>query len=218
VVRILLGLVTIACLGNHAWAAPSLRVVDGDTLELSGVVYRLHGIDAPEAGQRCNRPDGKSWACGKAAISVLEELVLGQDVRCDDRGQDGYGRTIGVCTVGTLDINARMVATGNAWAFRKYSADYADLEDKAHQEHVGVWQADTQPPWDYRTEKWAVAEQESPNGCPIKGNISENGNIYHAPWSPWYSKTKVSVDKGEHWFCSEADAIKAGWRAPYWGR
>jgi hypothetical protein len=111
-----------------------------------------------------------------------------------------------------------MVATGNAWAFRKYSVDYADLEDKAHHEHVGVWQADTQPPWDYRTEKWAVAEQESPNGCPIKGNISENGNIYHAPWSPWYSKTKVSVGKGEQWFCSEADAIKAGWRAPYWGR
>ncbi|WP_410176570.1 thermonuclease family protein [Sinorhizobium medicae] len=157
------------------------------------VVYRLHGIDAPEAGQKCMKPDGKSWACGKAAISALEELVLGQDVRCDDRGQDDYGRTIGVCTVGTRDINAKMVATGNAWAFRKYSPDYIDLEDKAHQEHVGVWQADTQPPWDYRTEKWAVAEQESPNGCPIKGNISENGYIYHAPcFSDWKFSSQES--------------------------
>jgi hypothetical protein len=31
-------------------------------------------------------------------------------------------------------------------------------------------------------------------------------------------QAKVSVKKGERWFCSEAEALKAGWRAPYWGR
>ena len=45
------------------------------------------------------------------------------------------------------------------------------------------------------------------------GNISKNGNIYHPPWSPWYTKTKISTEKGERWFCSEREAIDAGWRA-----
>lgn len=34
--------------------ADPLRVIDGDTIERSGVRIRLHGIDAPEAGQKCN--------------------------------------------------------------------------------------------------------------------------------------------------------------------
>lgn len=126
---------------------------------------------------------------------------------------------IGVCKIGSEDINARMVATGQAWALRKYSDDYVDFEDQAHQEHVGIWVSDNQtPPWDYRSEQWVLGQQEALDGCPIKGNISENGHIYHTPRSPWYKKTKVNVDQGERWFCDEAEAIKAGWRAPYWGR
>ncbi len=198
--------------------AGSLRVVDGDTLELSGTVFRLHGIDAPEAGQTCKTAKGGTWKCGRVAIDAMEKLVLGKNVECDRRDIDPYGRTIGVCTADGRDINAEMVSMGLAWAFRKYSTDYVDLEEAAHKEHVGVWQAETMTPWDYRAERWAVAEQEAPKGCPIKGNISKNGKIYHSPWSPWYKRTKVSVNKGERWFCSEAEAISAGWRAPYWGK
>ena len=33
--------------------AQSARVVDGDTLKVDGVTYRLWGIDAPESGQPC---------------------------------------------------------------------------------------------------------------------------------------------------------------------
>lgn len=198
--------------------AASVRVIDGDTLEIDGTTIRLHGIDAPEAGQTCRRPNGKTWPCGKQAIEALETLVSDDNVTCDDRGADGYGRTIGVCTIGSEDINAKLVSMGLAWAFRKYSMDYAEIEDTAHRDALGVWQAETITPWDFRAEKWAVAEQETPNGCPIKGNISDGGQIYHAPWSPWYMKTKISVEKGERWFCSEAEAVAAGWRAPRWGR
>nr|WP_244914928.1 thermonuclease family protein [Rhizobium sullae] len=202
----------------HAHATSVVRVVDGDTIAISGVIYRLHGIDAPEAGQKCNSSTGNAWNCGKEAISMLEGLVLGHTVECDDRGQDDYGRTIGVCKVGSQDLNAIMVETGHAWAFRKYSEDYGSLEDIAHQKHVGIWQAETETPWDFRAAKWAVAKQDAPDGCPIKGNISDNGHIYHAPWSPWYVRTKVSTKNGERWFCSEKEAVQAGWRAPYWGR
>jgi hypothetical protein len=50
-------------------------------------------------------------------------------------------------------------------------------------------------------------------GCPIKGNINDEGeHIYHTPWSPWYSRTKINETKGERWFCDEAEAMAAGWR------
>ncbi|MBP2235327.1 endonuclease YncB(thermonuclease family) [Sinorhizobium kostiense] len=196
--------------------ARSARVVDGDTLEINGVTYRLHGIDAPEAGQSCEKAGGGKWACGKAAIAAMEDLIS-SGVTCDNRGSDGYSRTIGVCTAGGIDVNARMVEAGNAWAFVKYSTDYVSIEQKARAAGVGVWQAETESPWDYRAHKWDVAKQESPDGCPIKGNISKQGMIYHAPWSPWYGKTKVSQEEGERWFCSEGEAIQAGWRAPIWG-
>lgn len=111
-----------------------------------------------------------------------------------------------------------MVREGLAWSFRRYADDYNAVEDEAHEKRVGVWQADTQTPWDYRAERWSSAKQEAPDVCPIKGNISRGGQIYQAPWSPWYSRTKVNTAKGERWFCTEGEAVEAGWRAPYWGR
>ena len=114
------------------------------------------------------------------------------------------------------DIGATMVSEGMAYAFVKYSADYVAEEKQAQSMKTGLWRGDFQKPWEYRAEKWEVAEQEAPDGCPIKGNISENGRIYHAPWSPWYKKTKIDEAKEERWFCSEAEAVSAGWRAPKW--
>jgi hypothetical protein len=51
-------------------------------------------------------------------------------------------------------------------------------------------------------------------GCLIKGNISQNGRIYHVPGSPSYRSTKIDESSGERWFCTEAEAQAAGWRAP----
>lgn len=50
--------------------------------------------------------------------------------------------------------------------------------------------------------------------CLIKGNISSRGErIYHVPGGAYYSRTKISPAKGERFFCSEAEAVTAGWRA-----
>lgn len=35
--------------------ASEVIIVDGDTLKLSGITYRLHGNDAPEHGQKCKK-------------------------------------------------------------------------------------------------------------------------------------------------------------------
>lgn len=48
-------------------------------------------------------------------------------------------------------------------------------------------------------------------------NVNRTGErIYHTPWSPWYDRTQIDETAGERWFCDEAEAIAAGWRAPCW--
>jgi endonuclease YncB( thermonuclease family) len=193
------------------------RVVDGDTLDVDGVRYRLHGVDAPEAGQRCAARGGGSWPCGAVAIKAMRELLGDGDPVCEQEGDGGYGRTLAVCRVNGLDVGRRMVEEGMAFAFRKYSLDYVADEDAARAAGVGVWQAKTETPWEYRADKWREAGEASPTKCLIKGNVTKKGRIYHTPWSPWYARTKINPSKGERWFCSEEDALKAGWRAPSWG-
>lgn len=109
-----------------------------------------------------------------------------------------------------------MIRRGMAWAFMRYANDYAADEKAARATGIGIWQHPSQPPWEYRAEKWDRAARRAPGGCAIKGNISAAGKIYHAPWSPWYARTRIDEDRGERWFCSEDEAIAAGWRVPMW--
>ncbi len=188
------------------------RVIDGDTVEISGRHVRLEGIDAPEMAQTCTNHAGGSWRCGQDAARALERLVAGHSLTCEDRGTDKYGRMLGVCFSGTRDVNAEMVRQGLAWAFVKYSRSYVHEEAEARALHIGIWQGEAKPAWDFRAERWAGAEDTAPRGCAIKGNISANGHIYHLPWSTWYGKVRIDERKGERWFCSEAEALAAGWR------
>ncbi len=188
------------------------EVVDGDTLDVGGHRVRLEGIDAPELGQSCPRPSSGSWSCGRKAREALSKLVKGHRVTCQSKGKDGYGRDLAICFVAGEDVNAALVRQGLAWAFVKYSNTYVREEGEARSHGVGVWQADATPPWTFRASKWQAAETEAPEGCAIKGNISRNGRIYHVPWGNWYGRVRIDTDGGERWFCSEAEALAAGWR------
>jgi endonuclease YncB( thermonuclease family) len=188
------------------------RVVDGDTIVIGETRIRLEGIDAPESGQTCKRSWFGSWSCGAAATTALARLTEGKPVSCEPRGLDKYGRTLAVCFVDGRDINAYMVRQGYAWAFVKYSQSYVREEALARVEHLGIWQGESQPAWEYRARRWASAEPQAPEGCAIKGNVTKNGRIYHMPWSPWYAQIRIEPEKGKRWFCTEAEAIAAGWR------
>lgn len=202
---VLVVLATTAAQGEPA------SVIDGDTIQVGEKTYRIEGIDAPEHGQKCG-----SWPCGKEATAAMAGLVEGHELECLEHGQDDFGRTIATCNVGDIDIGRAMVLSGLAWAFTRYSDTYVEEQAEAKRRGVGVWSGVFQTPWEFREERWEVEAQVAPEGCPIKGNISSNGKIYHPPWSPWYTRTKISVEKGERWFCDEAEAVAAGWRAPQW--
>lgn len=40
----------------------------------------------------------------------------------------------------------------------------------------------------------------------------ERERVYRFLGGQWYDRTKIDPDKGERWFCSEAEAQAAGWR------
>jgi len=188
------------------------NVIDGDTIDIGGTHVRLEGIDAPEAGQTCARRFIGTWGCGSAATKALGKMIGSRRVDCEGRGHDKYGRVLGLCRVDGRDLNQEMVRSGYAWAFVKYSKTYVEVEAEARTAKAGIWQAETEPAWIYREKRWQTAETAAPNGCAIKGNVTANGHIYHMPWSPWYGKVRVEANKGERWFCSEAEAKAAGWR------
>ena len=49
----------------------------------------------------------------------------------------------------------------------------------------------------------------------IKGNVNSNGEkIYHCPNWRDYDRTEIIESEGDRWFCSEAEARRAGFRDP----
>lgn len=193
----------------QVWA--ETQIVDGDTFDLDGVRIRISGIDAPEAGQKCG-----NWNCGVEATNALFEMLHNSSVHCETQDEDAYGRTVAVCFSDESDVGKEMVRRGYAWAFVKYSERYVAEEEEARSKKRGIWAYSSQAPWEYRAQKWQEAKQTAPDGCPIKGNITTSGKIYHPPWSPWYLKTRIDTTQGERWFCTEEEALAAGWRAPRW--
>jgi endonuclease YncB( thermonuclease family) len=213
--------VALLALGGGPASADAIagraRLIDGDTIEVAGTTVRLHGIDAPETGQRCEDGDGRDFPCGVRATDTLRGLIGSGEVSCEGSEHDRYGRLIAVCRArkGGLDLNREMVRLGQAVAYEEYSDDYLPEQIEAFKTGRGLWAGTFDRPATVRAARWQAAQQKAPRGCPIKGNISKAGRVYHAPWSEWYDRTRIDTARGERWFCSEDEAIRAGWRAPY---
>ena len=161
--------------------AGSARVIDGDTVDLDGTRIRLHGIDAPEAAQRCTDSAGRPWPCGLDAGQALRQHIGRQAVTCIRRDTDKYGRMVAVCTVGAdaLDVGRWMVQQGHAVAYRKYGLDYVADEDAARLARVGMWEGTFQDPSAFRHQargEWAsdrsgTGERPGRSGAQMRSRV-----------------------------------------------
>jgi endonuclease YncB( thermonuclease family) len=211
-------------------------VIDGDTIEIRGQHIRFDGIDAPESAQLCIDGKKQAYKCGQDAAFFLERFIaVASPVRCEFVEWDQYDRFVGECfRADGVSLNAGVVGAGYAMDWPQHSnGKYAAYQRDAKAEKVGMWDGAFTPTWEFRAKRRAnqakVNSQDSPalfaieqpgkepssgSGCSIKGNISiDSGqHIYHVPGQKFYSKTKISPEHGERWFCSEAEARAEGWR------
>jgi endonuclease YncB( thermonuclease family) len=197
-------------------------VIDGDTIEVHGQRIRLFGIDAPEHDQLCEA-GGAQYRCGQQAALALSDQIASRPVECVPRDVDQYGRVVAACSVAGDDLNGWMVRNSWALAYRHYSTAYVGDEDAAHLAEAGIWRGTFDAPWDWRRgqrQGAALVQSQAPapsgataGQCVIKGNMSSKGErIYHVPGGRYYDATVIDTLKGEQWFCTEAEAVAAGWR------
>lgn len=191
-----------------------VRVIDGDTAEIEPSTssdqesrrrVRYIGIETPETVD-----PRKSVECfGQEAAKKNRELVEGQTVELekDVSETDRYGRLLRYIYAGDIFVNDYLIRQGFAYSSSyppdvKYQEQFRQAEKEARENGRGLWRV-------------CGEEKATPTvgECQIKGNISSKGEkIYHRPNCPSWSKTVISEEKGERWFCSEKVAQVAGWR------
>ena len=59
---------------SGAGVGSQTRIIHGDTIDVGGARYRIHGIDAPESAQQCGFARGP-LACGKAATVQMKNWL-----------------------------------------------------------------------------------------------------------------------------------------------
>ena len=197
------------------------HVVDGDTIDVTieGEVKRVRyiGVDTPETVH-----PSKAVECfGAEASAKNKELVEGKLVRLerDISETDKYGRLLRYVYVDDVFINMALVEGGYASTLTyppdvEYNEEFRLAEASARTEKRGLWGAGCER--EARSNVWSpvmgVTDSDG-RACTIKGNISLDGElIYHVPGCEYYAQTVITETKGERMFCSEGEAVQAGWR------
>ncbi|MBU4284847.1 thermonuclease family protein [Patescibacteria group bacterium] len=195
------------------------RVIDGDTIEIEGGErIRYIGIDTPETVD----PRKPVQCFGVEASNKNKELVEGKEIRLekDITDRDKYDRLLRYVWVGDAFINLELVKQGFAYSYSyppdiKYQDQFVKAQQEAREAKRGLWNACPTTTEQEESVLPPAEQKEEPasSSCLIKGNISSSGEkIYHLPGCSSYNVTKIDEARGEKWFCSEQEALNAGWR------
>jgi len=204
------------------------RVVDGDTVtvEIAGQEFKVRyiGIDTPESVD----PRREVECLGKEASARNRDLVEGRTVGLekDVSDTDAFGRLLRYVWLDGRLVNARLVTEGYALAATyppdvRYAELFSQLQSEAQAAGLGLWGAACDSPVTpavetpgQSTASAGTCEFSDSADPRIKGNISVRSSekIYHVPGGEFYEATRINTGDGERWFCTEAEAVAAGWR------
>lgn len=169
-------------------------IIDGDTfLVTNSRKIRLAGVEAPEVG-----------LCGSTeSAKLLSTLIKGKNVKLIPITTDVYGRNVASVYVGNTYVNKEMIASG--WAGFNYiklagREEISIINKKAVDLGKGIYGP-------------KCTQDTNPENakCVIKGNINAKGErTYLFPGCSSYQISKVQLHLGEKWFCSEKEALAAG--------
>ncbi len=134
---------------EQSWSATpaEVTVVDGETLRLGDRTIRLKGLDAPDRGETCRSNAGASFECATVAASALSRLVAGRTLTCEVQGRDSFGRGLGRCAAGGVDVNLALVSGGFAIAAAGARGTLAAAEQEARVAGRGLWSSGVPDAW-----------------------------------------------------------------------
>ncbi len=171
-----------------------VEVLDGDTLLMEGDTrVRLRGVDAPEL----------KFCDGLEAKNELLGLVKNKRVKLEEQIIDQWGRPMALVYLGDKLINEEILKVGLARFHSDNTTQRQRLKnayDNAQKKKLGIFSA--------KCEQTTPADPK----CVIKGNIDKNSTRrnYYLPGCAQYKFTIVEKDTGEDWFCTETQAVTAG--------
>lgn len=175
-----------------------IGVIDGDTIVLENKTrLRLRQIDAPEL-INCG---------GEQAKQFLLALVNGKSITIEEQIPDQMGRAMALIYVDSTLVNEKLLGAG--WA--RYHSDQTTktiilkkVADEAKTDKLGI----------FSPLCLQETNLENPN-CIIKGNFENKEKsgrkLYYLPNCAQYKFVLVEKDLGESWFCTEKEALAAGY-------
>ncbi|MBB4859161.1 endonuclease YncB(thermonuclease family) [Novosphingobium chloroacetimidivorans] len=131
----------------------SADAVDGDTVS---VHFRLLGVDAVERRQQCERKD-RCWKCGKAASSLVSDVLDRAPATIAMTGEETYGRPVAIVSAGGKDLGLTLIRTGFAVPMAQYLRDdperlraYEEAYAAAKADRIGMHAGEWIEPGEWR--------------------------------------------------------------------
>ncbi len=193
--KMVVGMAAAATLSLPYFVGENVKdIKDGDTFTIAnGQLIRLYGLDAPEP-ENCYGPQ---------AAQELSKLVSGKRVVLRESIIDHYRRVVALVYVDGKLVNEAMIRQGFAHYERAGQSESKALVEAnlyARANKLGIYGPECYQP-----------NPPDPK-CVIKGNYDRDKYnwVYLLPDCPYYNKTIIEKFMGEKYFCSEAEAQKAG--------
>lgn len=206
-------------------------VIDGDTIVIdyfgSEEYLRLIGVNTPEV----DGPYTEEECYGAEASAFTKSLLEGQWITIESDGtqpdRDKYNRLLRYVYLAGVDFGDYIIDEGYGYEYTYgvpylKQEEYKESQSAAKNANKGLWAScyvsksddDAAPIEEGNTANEVVHVYGENGDCNIKGNISYSTGekIYHMPWQENYWDTVISPEYGERWFCSEEEAVSAGWR------